>query len=294
MSALSLSLILHNTEAFAVQVVDAEPLNSALPRLLRLDARLRSESLQNSLVIVAHTVEIGTATLRDMDARSGDWLIVLARRFTPVQNAATLANKTGVIFAALPDSGETLCISDDVPLAQLLPHLLPLSNALAHLTPKQVLLAIGRNAIDLERRPRELGIKSGDLIGVLPLTPIARRVRLCLASPRALHPPFVIEDAPCLLGRRDSALGDQQPQVDLTDILPPNKARAVSRRQAIFTEQDGVWRVQLHPESGVPMFVDSRRLAPERAVILAEDNVISFGVSPNRPDFQLLVRLETA
>jgi hypothetical protein len=291
-SALSLSLLLPHSEAFAVQVVDSEPLSSALPRLLRLDARLRAESLQRSMLIVAHTAEIGTATLHDLGARNGDWLIVLARRFTPVQNAATLANKTGVIFTALPDTGDHLIISDDVPIAQLVPHLLPLSANLAHLTPKQVMLAVGQTLIDFERRPRELGLRSGDLIGVMPLTPVARRVRLCLISPRGAHPPLIVEDSPCVLGRRDSALGDQQPNLDLSDALPRNKARAISRRQAIFTEQDGIWRVRLHPESGVPMFVDNRRLAPDRAIALAEDNVISFGASPNRPDFQLLVRLE--
>ncbi len=292
MPVISLSLLLPNTEAFAVQVVDAEPLGDALPRLLRLEPRLRAESLHNCLVIAAQKAEIGGATLHDLGARDGDWLILLARRFTPVQNAATLADKTGVIFAALPDVGEVVCLSDNIPLAELVPHLLKLRAPLARLDLKQVMLAVGRAVIDLERRPRELGMKSGDLIGVMPLTPIARRLRLRLASPRALHPPFVIEASPCVLGRYDAALGDQQPHIDLSDALPPNKARAISRRQAIFTEQDGVWRVRLHPESGVPMFVDSRRLSLDRPIVLAEDNVISFGSSPNRPDFQLIVRLE--
>ncbi len=293
MAVISLSLVLANTEAFAVQVVDAEPLSSALSRLVRLEAELRHQPLHSCLAIVAHAAEIGAATLHDLGARNGDWLILLARRFTPVQNAATLAQKTGVIFATLPDAGETICVCDNTPLAELVPHLLKLNPLLARLAPKQVMLAVGRTVIDLERRPRELGLKSGDLIGIMPLTPIARRVRLCLASPRALHPPFVIENSPCVLGRYDPTLGDQQAQIDLTEVLPPNKARAISRRQAIFTEQDSVWHVRLHPESGVPMFVDGRRLSSDRSLVLAEDNVIAFGASPNRPDFQLIVRLET-
>lgn len=293
MPILSLSLLLPTAEAFAVQLVDAEPLGSALPRLLRLEARLRNESLQNSLVIVAHAAEISATTLHDLGARDGDWLILLPRRFIPVQNAVTLANKTGVIFTSLPDSAETLRISDNVPLIDLVPSLLKLSAPLSHLALKQVVLAVGRAVLDLESRPRQLGLKSGDLIGVMPLTPTLRRVRLCLVSPRGLHPPFVIEESPCVLGRADLSLGNQQPQLDLSDTLPPNKARSISRRQAIFTEQDGTWRVRLHPESGVPMFVDSRRLSPDRAIPLAEDNVLSFGASPTRPDFQLIVRLET-
>lgn len=293
MPEISLSLLLPTAEAFAVQIVDSEPIGSALPSLMRLDQRLRADSLPNCAVIIAQAAEIGSATLHDLGARSGDWLILLARRLTPVQNAATLASKTGVIFTALPDDTESLIISDNVPLDNLLPALLALNAPLAKLTPKQVILAVGRSVIDLERRPRELGIKSGDLIGVMPITPITHRVRLRLVSPRALHPPFVVENSPAILGRYDSLLAEKAPDIDLTDALPPNKARAISRRQALFTEQDGVWRVMLHPESGVPMFVDSRRLAPDRPMILAEDNVISFGVSPNRPDFQLLVRLET-
>lgn len=119
MPVISLSLLLPNTEAFAVQVVDAEPLGDALPRLLRLEPRLRAESLHNCLVIAAQKAEIGGATLHDLGARDGDWLILLARRFTPVQNAATLADKTGVIFAALPDVGEVVCLSDNIPSRNL-------------------------------------------------------------------------------------------------------------------------------------------------------------------------------
>jgi len=232
------------------------------------------------------------STLYELGAATGDLLTI-------VPDGSTESNLMLPPYFAhvFRDSGDTLEVSDHVPLMQILP-LLP-----QHRGPKKATALIststtrnvlfGRPVMDLRQTAEQIGLHPGDTLSLVEVRLQSSRVTLVLSAPRGDHQAFKINFSPAVLGRFDKNLADKRLDIDLSRVLRRGKERSVSRRQAEFTEENGVWRVQLHKDARVPMFVDNQRLTMGEPIALSENNVLSFGNSPNHPDFQLVVGLET-
>ncbi len=291
MAEISISLNMLDISSAAVQLAEDRPLRDQLPGLLDSAGvhDLTGDALDQCLVLVNRPVVHLERTLNELGARTGDMLSIL-----PHPPARPGQGALPVLFNVMSDSGDTLEISDHVPFGELLPalirHFRPEGG---DFDPSQYLIALGRLVARPQDTPHELGIRAGDMLSLLQVRFQSSRVALILASPRSVHAPFKVNYSPAVLGRFDRNLADQPLDIDLSRVLPRHKERAVSRRQAEFVEEDGVWIVHLHPDAGVPMFVDNQRLLFEQPLTLAEDNVLSFGPGPNHPDFQLVVRFET-
>jgi hypothetical protein len=291
MAEISISLNMLDVSSTVVQLGEEKSLRDQLPELL--DAAgvhgLTGDALDQCLVLVNRPVTQLERTLNELGARTGDMLSILPRSAArPGQGALP------ILFNVLSDSGDTLEISDHVAFGELLPALI------RHFKPEvggssldQYLIALGRPVSRSQSLPSELGIRPGDVLSLLQVRFQSSQVALILASPRDVHAPFRVNYSPAVMGRFDRNLADQPLDIDLSRVLPRRKERAVSRRQAEFVEENGIWSVHLHPDSRVPMFVDNQRLLLEQPLIIAENNVLSFGPGPNHPDFQLVVRFET-
>jgi hypothetical protein len=289
MAEISISLNMPDVSSAAVQLAEDRPLRDQLPGLL--DAAgvhdLTGEALDQCLVLINRPVIHLERTLNELGARTGDMLSILPA-VRPGQGVPP------ILFNVMSDSGDTLEISDHVAFGELLPALIRHFKPEAeNFDPDQSLIVLGRPVAHPQSSPSELGIRPGDMLSLLQVRFQSSRVALILASPRHVHAPFKVSYSPAVMGRFDRNLADQPLDIDLSRVLPRRKERAVSRRQAEFVEENGAWSVHLHPDARVPMFVDNQRLLLEQPLALAENNVLSFGPGPNRPDFQLVVRFET-
>jgi hypothetical protein len=267
------------------------PLRDLLPNLLaRLGRRERASAvLDQHLLLVCRPLLGAEGTLYDLGVRTGD-VIVLASP-TALEDDA---RPPGVRFAVMSDTGDVLELSDHVPISALMPALLAFmrrEGQMPGLEEPQVL--IGRIVSDPDRSIEEVGAQPGYVIGLFQVRLAPSRITLVLASPRGAHAPFRVSYSPALMGRFDRSLTGHPPDIDLSRALPRGKENAVSPRQAEFVEEDGVWSVQTHRDANAPVFVDGQRLLPGQPIALAENNVLSFGSSPTRPDLQLVVRFET-
>jgi hypothetical protein len=187
------------------------------------------------------------------------------------------------------DNDKIVEVSDHVPVREILPHLLKLASdqSVSSALPENCLLLIGRPVAFLEGTLAELGVRSGDILSIVQLHIRAASTSLLLASPRGSHPPFQIDHSPATLGR------SEKNDVDVSPILGAGREKTVSRQQARFFEENGTWHVRLHENASAPMFVDNQRVTTERPVALLDNDVISFGPSPNRPNLQLVVRFQS-
>lgn len=267
------------------------PLRDLLPDLLaRLGRREHvSAVLDQHLFLVCRPLLSAESTLYDLGVRTGD-VIVLAPQ-TPSEDEP---NRPGIHFAVMGDTGDVLELSDRVPFAALMPALLAFVQREGRMPgPGDPRVLIGRIVSDAGRNLEEVGVQPGHVIGLFQVRLTPSRITLVLASPRGAHAPFRVSYSPALMGRFDRSLSSHPPDIDLARAVPRGKDGAISRRQAEFVEEDGVWSVQIHREANAAMFVDGQRLLPGQPLALAENNVLSFGPSPTRPDLQLVVRFET-
>jgi hypothetical protein len=267
------------------------PLRDLLPALLaRLGRRERASAvLDQHLFLVCRPLLSAESTLYDLGVCTGD-VIVLA----PPAPPEDAARPPGVRFRVMSDTGDVLELSDRVPFAALMPALLSFVQREGQMPgPGEPRVLIGRIVSDPGRSLEEGGVQPGYVIGLFQVRLAPSRITLVLASPRGAHAPFRVSYSPALMGRFDRSLSSHPPDIDLARAVPRGKEDAISRRQAELVEEDGVWSVQIHREANAAMFVDSQRLLPGQPITLAENNVLSFGPSPTRPDLQLVVGFET-
>ena len=171
-------------------------------------------------------------------------------------------------------------------MRELLPEFLK-TDILASPSPNESYrLVIQRTISNAQVALRELGIQDGDMIKIEPLTIRPSLVSLLLASPLKAHAPIRIDHSPAVLGRSDKS------DVNIASLLPPTSPNAISRQQAKFTEENGVWSVRLHENASVVMYVNKQQLTVERPVALTEGAMISFGVDLERPTLTLFVKYE--
>jgi len=180
---------------------------------------------------------------------------------------------------------------DDMPLSDILPLILQrLGEDAGSLD--QYIVFVAR-AVSLDQTLGEISVHSGDGLHIVKTDVMAASVKLQLFLPRQSGPWKEIRRTPAYLGRYDEELQDVPLDIDVTDILPADKKRAVSRRQALFTEHEGRWYVQLHENAKIPMFVNSQRVVPNQRVLLEQNDVLAVGASANQPDLQLIIHLES-
>lgn len=287
MAEISLSVNVLERESVAVTLQPRRSLRDSLPVMLD-QAGLRgalTDALDDCLVLISRPVERLDVTLYELGVRTGDALLIGPRARAETGDGMVLLN-------ILRDSGDSIEVTDHTPLAEALP---PLWNALGgggQFALDRLTVWCARPVGDLRRTAEALGVRAGDALNLVQVRLRSSRVTMVLSAPRGGHTPFRINYSPAILGRFDRHLADQPLDIDLARVLPHGKERSISRRQAEFIEEGGLWLVQLHNDASVPMFVDNQRVTAERPVALYEGSVLSFGHGPNQPDFQLVVRFE--
>ncbi|GAB4547717.1 MAG: hypothetical protein OHK0023_09590 [Anaerolineae bacterium] len=292
MSVISLSFHIASQGAFSIQLGERTTFEEVLPKLHPFTQPAQPIHPVLTTIVVAHTILPLTVSLHELGIRSGDHLLILSTETSQTNFTFGEGAMVGVLCVFLPTAGETLLVSDDEPLTAVLPHMIRHFPTLSGYVLERLRVASGRSLIDTRRRLSDADLKRGDILALVTHALPTASSRLRLLSSRDLHPPIMVTTSPSVIGRYDR--GASTPlDIDLSTILPSNRVVQIAHRQVIVSEQSGLWQVRLHPDARIPAFVDNRRLSVDYAVTLHENNVLSFGFSPNRPAAQFIVELSS-
>ena len=152
-----------------------------------------------------------------------------------------------------------------------------ISNPDLNIKDLQLKLRSSNNSIE------NLQIKNGHLIVLAKTMASAFRLKINLPNQtqRLFEPGSEI-----LVGRADIEKGIR-PDLDITPFLrnPLN----ISRKQAVFFEEDEHWNIKLHPESSSQVFLDNIRLEKKKTYEIRDETEIKFGNDVNNPELRIVV-----
>lgn len=130
---------------------------------------------------------------------------------------------------------------------------------------------------------QNLQIKNGHLIVLAKTIISAFRLRITLPNQTQK---FFDPGSEILVGREDVERGIR-PDLDITRYLrnPLN----ISRKQAVFFEEDEHWNIKLHSESSSLVFLDNQRLEKRKNYEIRDETEIKFGNDVNNPELRIVV-----
>jgi hypothetical protein len=310
MAEISISLNILDDSGAIAEIAGQAPLQQSLPNLVLAATAStaltggigQAALLEQSLLLHSRPLKNVKRTLHDLGVYTGDVLTIWPRH--PERNSKGGGPEMlEIVFNIVPDRGDLLEVSDDVPLADLVGALTAFARRERYTVQhREYMLCFGRVISNLAQTPLELGLRPGDLLSLVRVRLRPSRVTLALISPRKLHPPIRINASPAVLGQSHqmpsgTSTGNLHlgtpPDIDLAALLPAEKVQFVAYRHAEFNEEQGVWSVSLSAEASLPLWVNDQRVDPQRPMILTDDQVLSFGNAPNQPDLQLIVAYET-
>ena len=204
-----------------------------------------------------------------------------------------MADKVSLSVQLVNDSREAINLPVDQPVGDLIRVFLNRIEGGAAVHESQVVVFVGK-IIDPAQTLAQLEVQTGDELHLMVMRNVATQTRLALYLPQTQQVWHEVNHSPAVLGRNDAALGKDQPDLDVTSLLPRGKEAKVSRQQAIFTEKEGRWYIQAHPRANAPVSVNATRLTGGREVLLNENDVILLGLGDdNQPIIRLVVRLDS-
>jgi len=202
----------------------------------------------------------------------------------------------------IPDKFQLHQVSKDAVLQQILPNLLKSIKAdNPNLKEYRVLIAyqlvdadtevsgLVRNAVtaqqDTQLRPETSGFY------LLFVEPPKNSTKLELSLLDGRHLAVLDGQDEYLLGRRDEQ-SKIKPQIDLTPFLGENELK-VSREQAILYFADEKWKLKLHNNARVAVFLDQEKLEKNRSYDIPEEAILKLGNDPNNPVLRVLAHVVT-
>lgn len=248
---------------------------------LRTACGHRASELEDAGFLVCYRVDAADLTLYELAVRTGDVLFLTPASQRPPSGTG---DERYIGMNVLHPSGDVLEVSDHATVGDLQQELARYARVRG-----RVDLYVGRYIVDLSATLEDYRLTTGDIVS-LAMLPATTSTVLMLVPARGAFSPFEVRVPAAVVGR--SRPGEPV-AVDIGNILPRRKRNAVQGPQAELTRLQDVWHVEVLPAANVPIFVDSQRLYPFRPRPLFENNVISFGSSPNEPLLQLVVRFET-
>jgi hypothetical protein len=118
--------------------------------------------------------------------------------------------------------------------------------------------------------------------------PKSVRSALVVASTVNSKAPIRVTQVPAVLGRSD------QCEVNVAPMLPANQTNSISRQQVKFTQENGIWMVQLHENASMPcVYLNKVQITKDRPVSITQGAILAFGPDVKAPVLELYLMMET-